>query len=125
MDKIKVYKINECDWIASKDTLKNTCKWYNEEMEEADYDEVEECNLEKNGMWFNKSVTKDDIKRLGDDDEIFSIEFVNGMSKKVTSIGNLMRNDDDGEIYKFTSFKEVLSNYGKFEEPFIIATTEW
>lgn len=48
MDNIKVYKIGDCDWIATKWSLEETLKWYQSftDIEEYCLEDVEEISLD-------------------------------------------------------------------------------
>jgi len=115
IEKVKVYEMNDCSWFASKWDKEKTNQYYNNEIDDNDINDVTECDLDKDGMWY---LTEDqaDIEALGDSDEL-----VNDISEPV--IGDLMRRGN--EVFKFTSFREVLKESEDFTEPYEIATTEW
>lgn len=123
VENVKVYRMDDCEWWASKWNEEETNKFFNEEYgTENEIEDVKECNMDKDGMWYTTNNPKD-IEELGDNDEIMSIEKVNGMKKRKVAFGNLMRRD--GEVFKYMSFRDVLKLNGDFENPFMIATTEW
>lgn len=116
-NKIRVYRVNEYDWVASNLDMEETNEWYKKEYgldeEENPLEDVRECSLINEGAW---CITYDekDITRLGENDE----------AKKdisMTSIGDLKR--EYLEVLKYTSFEEMLRN-ADFEEPTVIASTE-
>lgn len=122
-DFIKVYKMDDYEWWASKLDKDETNDFFNEEYgNDNDVDEVRECDLDNEGMWYSTDDPKD-IEALGDSDEIISIEKVDGMTRRKTAFGDLMRRN--GQVYKFMSFRDVLKMHGDFKEPFMIASTEW
>lgn len=119
---IKVYKMDDYEWWASKWDKEKTNNFFNEEYgTENEIEDVKECDLDKDGMWYATNNPKD-IEELGDNDEIISIEKVNGMTKRKVAFGDLMRRD--GEVFKYMSLRNVLKLHGDFEKPFMIATTE-
>lgn len=115
IDNIKVYKMNDYDWVASKWDIEKTNEYYSEEFDDNHIECVAECDIDKDGMWY-ETTNKADIEMIGDSDGI--------MSKAIgCTIGDLMRRDS--EVYKFTSFRQVLEESDDFTEPYVIATTEW
>lgn len=123
MESVKVYRMDDYEWWASKWDKEDTNNFFNEEYgTDNDLDEIRECDLDKNGMWYTTN-NSEDIERLGDSDEIISIEKVNGMTKRKVAFGDLMRKDR--EVFKYMSFRDVLKLNGDFEKPFMIASTEW
>jgi hypothetical protein len=128
MENIKVFKMGDYEWWATKFNKEETLEWYIEESglleDEVSMDEMKECDLDKEGMWWETN-DPEDIKKLGDADEIVGIEKINGRTRKRVRFGNLMRRG--AEVYKFIPFREALEKYGDFEESscFCLATTEW
>jgi hypothetical protein len=115
IDKVKIYKMNDYSWFASKWDMEKTNEYYNQKVDDNDIEDVEECDLDKDGMWW-ETTDKADIEMLGEFDEVTS-------DTSKISIGDLMCRG--GEIYKFTSFRDVLAENKDFTEPYEIATTEW
>lgn len=107
--------MNDCSWFASKWTLEETNKFYESTYDENDIEEVKEVDIEKEGMWI-ETTDPNDIISIGDSDEISS-------TFTYSHLGDLMRRGN--EVYKFTSYKEVIALNGDFKEPYEIATTEW
>jgi len=117
-DNIKVYQMNDCEWWASKWDIHKTNEYYLKDvgMDAGDNpeEEVEECDIDKKGMWW-ETHDKKDREELGDYDEISS---ANGHE-----FGSLMRQGN--EIYKLISFREAIAKNGDFENPYCIASTEF
>lgn len=115
---IKVFMMNEYDFVASKLDKKETNEWYKKEYEfdeeENPLEDVRECSLLNEGAW---CVTNDekDIVRLGENDEVKK-------DISMTSIGDLKR--EYCEVLKFTSFEEILKGWDS-EKPQVIASKEW
>lgn len=126
MSNIKVYKMNDYEWWASKLGKKETNEFYKKELrlteEDNPSEDIKECNIDKEGMWW-ETVEEKDLERLGDADEIIGFENFNGMTRRKVQFGNLMR--IGGEVYKFIPFREAIKNCGAYEEPHMIASTEW
>lgn len=121
----KVYKLNDYEWYITPWNLSDTLNWYNKEFgDDLTTNDVEESNLDLEGMWW-ETQDKEDIERLGDSDEIITIEKTPTGTKRSVCFGDLMRKD--GDVYKYTSFKDVIKIYynESIEEPEVIATTEW
>lgn len=121
-----VYKLNDYEWYITSWSLKDTLDWYNKEFEdELTGDDIEECNLDLEGMWW-ETKDKNDIELLGDSDELIHIEKIDNETMKKVQFGDLMRHD--GLICKYTSFREVIKNNYLDEplnEPEVIASIEW
>ena len=115
IEKVKVYKMNDDSWFASKWDKEKTHQSHNNEIDDNDIVDVVECDLDKDGMWWT-TEDKADIEALGEADELVS-------DTLKPTIGDLMRKSY--EVYKFTSFREVLEISEDFTEPYEIATTEW
>lgn len=122
MENVKVFRMNECEWYASKWDLKETNDWYEKNIAENDIDEVEEMDLELEGMWV-ETTDKKDIERLGDKEIVTRHD----LAKDNYKLGDLLRVGDS--IFKFISYKEAIekdiAGYGvDFEEPYLIASNE-
>ena len=126
MENIRVFKMNDYEWWASKWDMKRTNEWYKKEHglseEDNPLEDIRECNLDTEGMWW-ETEDKEDIERLGDHDEIISIEKINGMTKTKATFGNLQRKY--GEVYKFISLREAVEKDMNFKVPYCIGSTEW
>ena len=112
---MKVYRLNECEWYATNGTLGQLIGWYDKNVDSIDDPDeicdIEECNLETEGMWSDSNVTPDDIKKLGNLDEYCS---------NPPEFGDLMR--QGGEVVKYQSFKDILGN-DDIKEPYCIASS--
>lgn len=127
MENIKVYKMNDYEWWVSKNGVEELICWYRENIDDSfTYEEmlgeVKECNLDKEGMWWETKDIKD-IEKLGDYEELISVEKVNGITRRNVSFGDLIRKGD--EVYKFIPYREAIKNDLDFKEPYMIATIEW
>ena len=127
MNNIRVYQMNDCEWWASKLDKRATLNFYLKETclteEENPIEEVRECDIDKEGMWW-ETDDPEDIERLGDADEIIEFVKINGQTRsKVLQLGNLQR--IYGKVFKLISFREALEKHGDFTEPFCLASTEW
>lgn len=123
---IRVYKMNDYEWWASELDKKETNEFYKKELgltnEDNPLEDIKECNIDKEGMWWETTDEKD-LERLGDADEIIGIEKINGMIRKKVRFGDLMRRQEG--IFKFISFREAIKICGEYKEPYEIASTEW
>jgi hypothetical protein len=120
MGDITVYKLNEYEWWASKLSIEETEAFYEKEIgEENDIEDIEECNIDKEGMWW-------EIETGTKEHEEATLK-LNGLSKwkqeKELTSGDLM--NDDGTISKWITFREAIERSGEYCEPFCIASTEW
>jgi hypothetical protein len=127
MENIRVYKMDDYTWWASKTSKEEARDCYMEEYrrlkeEDVPIGGIRECNLDTEGMWWETRDDKD-LERLGDADEIVGFEIVKGQTKRKIQFGNLLRDGD--RIFKFISFREALQKHGDFTEPFCLASTEW
>lgn len=108
--------MNDYDWVASKLTKEQTNDYYCKEFsDDNDIENVTECNLDTEGMWWETN-DKADIKTLGDNDEFIQ-------DNKKCTIGDLMRRGND--TYKIIPFRKAITLMGDYSEPYIISTTEW
>ena len=111
---MKVYFDCDSQWYASPLNIEETKKWITKTYGYAEDIEIEECNLDNDGMW----ITTDDekyIKELGAYDE-----------KSFGGLGDLRKSImEPGKVDRFTSFREVLKGYGLSKEPYMIATTNY
>ncbi|GEM_PF-1156375 len=126
LEKIKVYKMNDYEWWASKWDKQETNEWYKKEhgLSEQDnpIEEVVESDLDKEGMWW-ETEDKEDIKKLGDSDEIIGFEIVNGQHKRKVTPGDLIRKGN--EVYKYITFREAIAKDIYFKDPYCIASIDW
>lgn len=126
MGDIKVYKMNDYEWWASMLDKRATLDFYLKETglddEENPIEDIRECDIDKEGMWW-ETEREEDIKRLGGNHEIVSYKTINGRKVRKPRPGNLMRLG--GEVFKFISFREAIQKNGEYREPYLIASTEW
>ncbi len=117
---IRVYRMNDYEWWASKWHIEDTNEWYIKEhgLDEEDNptDEIYSCDLDKEGVWIETNEPND-IKELDDNDELGNVVLGN------PEFGDLKRYGDG--IFKYTSFREALLLDLDFKEPYCIASTEW
>ncbi|APR02861.1 hypothetical protein RSJ2_3907 (plasmid) [Clostridium botulinum] len=102
------------EWYASPWNLEQTEQWIINQYELDDDLDLEECDLDKDFMWY-ETTDKKDIEELGDSDELS-----NG------SLGDLRRGIEDKSIVeKLMTFREVLKLQGNSKRPYIIGTTNY
>lgn len=118
---IKVYQMNEYEWFASRWSIEETNKWYENNFDDNSIDVVREVDLDKEGMWY-QTKDKKDIEKLGDADELIDYEVVNRILIKKVQFGNLERHSED--VYKYISFRDAIQFDLDFKEPYCIASTE-
>lgn len=120
--KASVYKMDEFSWFVTNLDFEATVEWYQKnitDLSEDEIEEIEECDIEKDGMWYI-TENEDDINRIGESDELLSKESI---ESRKNHFGDLLKRCD--EVFKYTSFADVIAKIGEFNEPYEIATTEW
>lgn len=125
-----IYKLNDYEWYITPWDITDTVNWYNGQFEDnITIDEVELISIEKEneGLWMETADTED-INKLGDSDELVST-VINTDGKRIIKpkVGNLMKGLD-GQILKFTSFKDVVEKYyleNPLKEPELIASIDY
>lgn len=126
MNSIKVYKMNDYEWWASRldprETLDVYLKEYGLDEEDNPLEDIIECDIDKEGMWW-ETESEIDLKTLGDLDEIVNYEEINGRARRRPKFGNLMRRC--GSVFAYIPFREAIERNGIYEDPFMIASTEW
>lgn len=126
MNSIKVYKMNDYEWWASRldprETLDIYLKEYGLEEEDNPIDYISECDIDKEGMWW-QTESEQDLKTLGDLDEIVNYEEVNGRPRRKPKFGNLIRRY--GEVFAYIPFREAIERSGPYKDPYMIASTDW
>ncbi len=117
-NEIKVYRMNDYEWWASKWGKKATNEYYKKTMgvseEDNPVEQVLQCDLDMDGMWYT-TEDEQDITKLGEHDEIINpcrVQF-----------GDLKRMD--GEVYKYIPLREAVMKDINFKEPYCLASTEW
>ncbi|MGX4598945.1 hypothetical protein [Faecalimicrobium sp. JNUCC 81] len=108
IEKIKVYKIYDSEFIASKWNLEDTKKWYEEEYGFEDVD-IEEVSV-KGGMWIH--ADENAIKQLGDLDELNTKEYIGSIQWSF------------GQVWKCITMEEQIVKNGDFEKPYLLCSTE-
>lgn len=117
---LKVYSVGDCEyWVT--DTLENLLRTYEEETgEEINQDELEECDIDKDGMFWNF----DDIPEMAILIKLLMIQAKDNNSIKL---------ELDGKEYYFAhrdgygmhiSFLRAIELDGEFVKPHLIASTE-
>ena len=122
---MKVYKMNDYEWYITPLSLEETIKWYNKEFDDDTTEkDIEEADLDTEGMWW-ETTDKKDIVKLGDSEELIGATKTKHGYIKHACFGDLMRKE--GLIYKYSSFRDVIkNNYSEnLKEPEIIASTDW
>lgn len=125
LEKINVYKMNDYEWWASKWNVNDTNEYYKKEYglteEENTTEEIEECDLDKEGMWWETNAIED-IETLGDNEE-YTLYDTSIKGKRILP-GSLKRCGSD--VYRYITFREAITKENiYFVEPYYIATTEW
>lgn len=114
MADLKIFRIDDCSWFVAHN-LMEFLNWYDKNIDSIETPEDLDCleiiNPEDGGMWNDANISEEDIKALGDADQLGTNE-----------IGSLLRRG--GEIYKYQTFAAVLGDED-IKEPYEIATTEW
>lgn len=116
MANLKIFRLDEYSWYVAHD-LMEFLNWYHKNVNNIesldDLSELEIIEPEKGCMWSNENITPEDIEEL----EIYD-ESCNG------GLGDLMRRECDGEIFKMQTFADALGDED-IKEPYEIASTEW
>ena len=102
MDKIAVFRMNDCDIVASHLSLKETNEWYNKEYADNELEDVEELNIDTNYMWYALK-----------DGEEYELAYCD----KYKQVGL--------EVFEKVTYREALRRDGKYIEPYIIASSEY
>jgi hypothetical protein len=108
-DSIKVYEIADCDIAIAKseEELKN---WYEANYDSLDEGDIEELNADTQGMWY-PTEDPEDFGRATD------------CVHTPTKFGDLIWYE--GDLQKFTPYREVLKLLGEYTGPSLIASSEW
>lgn len=129
----KVFRVNECEWVCAKD-IDSAIEWYeNYTGEEVNVEEVEECDLEKDGQFIEFTDEKRiaELESRGLEESIIPFkgpfEFKDGQERAVeehvkSDFGSLIKRG--GEWWVKVPFKDILPT-DENTEPFITASTEW
>lgn len=120
MGEVKVYKMNDYEWWASKLSPEETEAFYNRETGEVnDFDEIRECDIDSEGLWWTfEPGTKEHEEAL--------IK-LNGLDRWQQGVnrtsGDLI--NKGGDIQEWISFREAIERSGEYTEPYCIASTEY
>jgi len=118
---MKVYEMNDYEWVASNLSAEETNEWYKNEfgLSDDDLDEPREVELDADGMWVEYQDAQH-IQELNEKD----ITEVRAETNK-SSLGDLWKRG--GTWYIYATFREALklSGFTPESEPMVIATTEW
>ena len=106
---VKVYRMNDYDFVASHLSLEATNEWYSKEYDNNELDDVKELNIEIDWMWY-------EIKDMDEKAKIF-INNDLSYSDKYKQVGFY--------IFEKVTLKEALERDGEYKEPYIIASTEF
>ncbi len=115
IDEVKVYQMNDYSWFASRLDKEKTNDCYEKHYGKNDIEQVVECDIDNDGMWF-LTTDENDIKKIKDEGEIYE-------KTERCKFGDLKYMD--GEVYKFISFRKAIELIGDFTEPYEIASKEW
>lgn len=114
----KVFRMNECEWWAINGTKEDMISYYNENIDTIDednIDEVEECDIEQEGLWNELDMTDEYKEKLKGHNEWRNVE-------GETNFGDLKI--IAGTLFKYISFKEEIGEK-EIKEPYCIACTEY
>jgi len=114
----KVFHINDCEWWVINGTREELIDYYNKNVDELDEEaikEIEECDIEADGGWYEKIINEDDKEKLSGNKEWRK---VTGQ----TNFGDLKM--WGGTLFEYTSFKDQIGDE-EVTEPYCIACTEY
>lgn len=121
---MKIYRMNDCDWVASNLNKEETAEWYKKEYGlDKDYegtkaDDLQTCNLDKDGQ-FILFENEEKIKKLDEEN------IIDTRKSKNYKFGDLY--NADGEWFIYVSFRKAIEHF-KLDEnskPMVIASTEY
>lgn len=98
LEDMKVFQINECDWVASPTLIEALILYHNEFSLDADFCTPREVNLDTEGMWDFSSIK-------------YSEALINGTfptASKPPLFGDLYYYE--GEVYEFVPFRKALES---------------
>lgn len=115
MSEIKVFKMNDMDYMATPWDKEKTLEFYKIEYGcDIELDDMEEQDIENDGM-FNEISIEEAHALLN---KLASGEKVNG--KKTLEF-----NHHAGDLFVWVTFKTELDGYKEITEPFVICSTEY
>lgn len=109
---IKVFEIAECDIIIAK-SEEEAKNWYEANYDNLDEGGIEELDIDTQGMWY-PTEDPEDFGRIGRE---------KSCKHMPTQFGDLIWYE--GDLQKFTSYREVLKLLGEYKGPQLIASSEW
>lgn len=118
---LRVYRMDDCEWwlshLSKEETREIYINEYGVKEEDIDLEEIEECDLEKDGMFWHFE-NQPEI-------EILIKALLNGnVSQKIDFKGKeiCLLNIEGAEIW--VPFRRAIELSGKYEKPYMIATSE-
>lgn len=115
VEDMKVYRVDEYQWIAAPTLLHALVEYNNQDSLEIEYlQNIEECNIDKEGMWDSDCVTDQEKS----DVENGKITLLPETEVSFGQFGIFC-----GEVCKFTSFADVIKKQGV--GVYVIACTEY
>lgn len=121
---LKVFRMNEYDWVVAKE-MDEAIDWYEEltgeKFSQEDIDDIEECDLEKDGQYttFEDEQRIAELEAEGVEEVIIPFE---GNPRK-HGFGSLLKWCGEWQIK--VPFKDVLPSMEDYKKPFITASTEF
>ena len=121
--RLKVYRMNDCEWWCTHLEIEEFYDWYLKEhgldQEDNPLEDVEECDLDKDGMWweYEDEYNKDRIAKTYErkkDNDVSEVHH--------TSIGSI--DYFNNELCEMVSFRKAIDLYGLYNGSFLIACTE-
>ena len=113
MNKIRVYRMNEYDCVASKWNIKKTNDWYSKLYDDNEIEDVTEVDLDNEGLWEEIEDTED-------------------IRRKAKDLHSMIRNPKPGDLglfygiaCRYVTFREAVQHDLNFAEPYIICSTEY
>ena len=131
MDDVKVFKMNDCEWFATNLNLDDLYKWYLKEYglepEDNPFDEIIECDLDNEGMWWYLECDTDEhqMALFREFIQNASIEERKNQCYKKGQIGEIKWFNCCGAWGKKISFRDAIKLNGYFTEPYCIACSEY
>ena len=115
---LKVFKMNDYEWWCTDKELEEFYPWYLKEHgldpEDNPLEEVAECDLDNDGMWWDYDDENEKqrlLNELGEHDGIVTPKGIGSIKKF------------DGEPREQISFRKAIQLNGAYIEPFCIAST--
>ena len=99
---IKVFRMNDCDIVASHLSVEETNEWYSKEYDNNELEDVEELSIDTNYMWYALK-----------DGEEYELAYCD----KYKQVGL--------DVFECVTYREALKRDGEYKGPYIIASTEY